>query len=73
MKAAHGDIKAIWNNFEKSFKDTYTNLAKKVNAQHSLETLKMEKGDIATYIATFLETLDAAGYQKQEQGAVIAF
>ena len=62
-----------WTTFQTTFQNTYTNLGEKVFADRSIQNLKMEKGDIDTYIATFMKLLGQAGYQPNDQEALTLF
>jgi hypothetical protein len=46
-------FKSHWRDFEKSFKDTFTDIGEHVKAENDLKSLKMTGGDINSYIATF--------------------
>ncbi len=65
--------KELWEDFVKSFKDTFTDIAKGVKAENELQTLCMKDGDINTYIATFKKLLKEAGYTENEQGTLKMF
>jgi len=62
-----------WQTFQTTFENTYTNLGEKVFAEHSIQNLQMDKGDIDMYIATFMKLLGQAGYQPSNQGALTLF
>jgi hypothetical protein len=63
-----------WRNFEKAFKDTFTDIAESVKAENNLRNLKMQRSNIDTYIATFMKLLKmAAGYQESEHGSLLMF
>jgi hypothetical protein len=62
-----------WTCFKTAFENTYTNLGEKVFADHSIQTLKMEKGDLDTYIATFSKLLEQAEHSNTDQGALNLF
>jgi hypothetical protein len=51
-----------WNKFKAAFELTYTDIGEVVNAEHEIEQLKMEKGDLNTYIVTFNKLAGLAGY-----------
>ncbi len=63
----------LWEDFAKSFQDTFTDIAAGVKAENELQTLRMKDGDINTYITTFKKLLKEAGYTKNEQGALKMF
>src|SRR6267154_5803354 len=63
----------LWDEFAKTFKDTYMDIAKGVKADRELQMLHMKDGDIDMYIATFKKLLKAAGYTENEQGALKMF
>ena len=63
----------LWEDFTKSFKDTFTDIATGVKVENELQTLHMKDGDINTYIATFKKLLKAASYTENEQGALKMF
>ena len=69
---SHED-KELWDEFAKAFSDTYMDIAEGIKAERELQMLHMKDGDIDTYIATFKELLKAAGYTKNEQGALKMF
>jgi hypothetical protein len=50
-----------WKDFEKAFKDTFTDIAESVKAENDLKSLKMTSSDIDSYIATFMKLLKMAG------------
>jgi hypothetical protein len=62
-----------WRDFEKAFKDTFTDIAESVKAENDLKTLKMTSGDIDSYIATFMKLLKMAGYTESEHGSLELF
>ncbi len=68
----HND-KELWDNFTKSFTDTYTDIAEGVKMDRELQTFHMKDGDIDTYITTFKKLLKAAGYTENKQGALKMF
>jgi len=55
-----------WNEFKAAFDLTYTNIGEVVNAEHEIEWLRMEKGDLDTYIATFNKLAGLAGYSPSD-------
>jgi hypothetical protein len=74
IAAGHGDDdEHHWARFKVTFKQTYTNLGEKLSADATLQNLKMEKGDINTYIASFNKLLTQAGYKDDELGALNMF
>jgi hypothetical protein len=62
-----------WRDFEKSFKDTFMDIAEHVKAKNNLKTLKLTEGDINSYIATFTKLMKMAGYRENEHGALNLF
>jgi hypothetical protein len=62
-----------WRDFEKAFKDTFTDIAESVKAENDLKSLKMTSGDIDSYIATFMKLLKMAGYTDSEHGSLELF
>jgi len=62
-----------WRDFEKAFKDTFTDIAKSVKAENDLNSLKMTSSNIDSYIATFLKLLKMAGYTDSEHGSLELF
>jgi len=62
-----------WRDFEKAFKDTFTDIAKSVKAENDLKSLKMTSGHIDSYIATFMKLLKMAGYTETEHGSLELF
>jgi hypothetical protein len=62
-----------WRDFEKSFKDTFTDIGEHVKAENDLKSLKMTGGDIDSYIATFTRLMKMAGYKENEHGALNLF
>jgi len=62
-----------WTRFKVAFEQTYTDLGEKLSADTTLQNLRMEKGDIDTYIATFNKLLAQAGYKDDELGALNMF
>ncbi len=69
---SHED-KELWDEFAKSFSDTYIDIAEGVKAERELQMLHMKDGNIDTYIATFKKLLKAAGYTENKQGALKMF
>jgi hypothetical protein len=62
-----------WKDFEKAFKDTFTDIAESVKAENDLKSLKMTSSDIDSYIATFAKLLKMAGYTETEHGSLELF
>jgi hypothetical protein len=56
------ESKQHWTDFKAAFDTTYADLSKKVKAKNTIHTLKMECGDLDTYIATFKKLLTLSGY-----------
>jgi hypothetical protein len=67
------EFESHWRDFEKSFKDTFMDIAKHVKAENDLKTLKMTGGDIDSYIATFTRLIKMAGYKENGHGALNLF
>jgi hypothetical protein len=59
--------------FKDAFDLTYTDIGEAVNAEHEIERLRMEKGDLDTYIATFNKLAGLAEYSPLDQGALALF
>jgi hypothetical protein len=66
-------FKSHWRDFEKAFKDTFTDIAESVKAENNLKSLKMTSSNIDSYIATFMKLLKMAGYMKSEHGSLELF
>jgi hypothetical protein len=62
-----------WKDFEKSFKDTFMDIAEHVKAKNNLKTLKMTGSDIDSYIATFTKLMKMAGYKENGHGTLSLF
>jgi hypothetical protein len=62
-----------WRDWEKAFKDTFTDIGKGIKAENDLKSLKMTSGDINSYIATFMKLLKMAGYKEAEHGSLELF
>jgi hypothetical protein len=62
-----------WRDFEKAFKDTFTDIAEGIKAENNLKSLKMTSGNIDSYIATFMKLLKMAGYTETEHGSLELF
>jgi hypothetical protein len=62
-----------WRDFEKAFKDTFTDIAESIKAENNLKSLKMTSGNIDSYIATFMKLLKMAGYTDTEHGSLELF
>jgi hypothetical protein len=62
-----------WKDFEKAFKDTFTDIAESVKAENNLKSLKMTSGDINSYIATFMKLLKMARYTESDHGSLELF
>jgi hypothetical protein len=67
------NFKSHWRDFEKAFKDTFTDIAKSIKAENNLKSLKMTSSDIDSYIATFMKLLKMARYQETEHGSLKLF
>ncbi len=67
------DDKELWDEFAKTFTDTYMDIAEGVKADRELQTLRMKDGDINMYITTFKKLLRTTGYHKNEQGTLKMF
>jgi hypothetical protein len=67
------NFESHWRDFEKAFKDTFTDIAEGVKAENNLKSLKMTSGDIDSYIATFIKLLKMAGYTESEHGSLELF
>jgi len=65
--------KELWEDFAKSFKDTFIDIAAGVKVENELQILYMKDGNINTYITTFKKLLKEAGYTENEQGALKMF
>jgi len=63
----------LWEDFTKSFSDTFMDIAAGVKVENELQTLCMKDGDIDMYIATFKKLLKEAGYTENKQGALKMF
>jgi len=63
----------LWEDFAKSFQDTFMDIAAGVKAENELQNLHMKDSDIDTYITTFKKLLKEAGYTKNEQGTLKMF
>jgi hypothetical protein len=55
-----------WNEFKVAFDLIYTDIGEAVNTEHEIERLRMEKGDLDTYIATFNKLTGLAGYSPSD-------
>jgi hypothetical protein len=64
------EFESHWKDFEKSFKDTFTDIAEHVKAENDLKMLKMTGGNINSYIATFTRLMKMAGYKESKHGAL---
>jgi hypothetical protein len=67
------NFKSHWRDFEKAFKDTFTDIAESIKVENDLKSLKMTSGNIDSYIATFMKLLKMAGYQETEHGSLELF
>ncbi|SRR6266851_8311539 len=63
----------LWEEFAKTFKDTFTDIAKGVKAENEIQMLCIKDGDIDIYITTFKKLLKAARYTKNEHSALKMF
>jgi hypothetical protein len=63
------DEEYYWNTFKTVFDLTYTDMGEAINVEHEIERLRMEKGDLDTYIATFNKFLGLVGYSPMDRGA----
>ena len=63
----------LWEDFTKSFQDTFMDIAIGVKVENELQTLCMKDGNIDTYITTFKKLLKEAAYTENEQGALKMF
>jgi hypothetical protein len=74
VAAGHGDNdEHHWTRFKVTFKQNYTDLGEKLSANATLQNLRMEKGDIDTYIALFNKLLTQARYKDDELGTLNMF
>jgi hypothetical protein len=74
IATGHGDNdEHYWARFKVAFKQTYTDLGEKLSADATLQNLRMEKGDIDTYITSFNKLLTQARYKDDELGALNMF
>ena len=74
IATGHGDDNEHhWIRFKATFEQTYTDLGEKLSADTMLQNLRMEKGDIDTYIATFNKLLGQAGYKDDEHSTLNMF
>jgi Retrotransposon gag protein len=74
IAAGHSDNdEHHWARFKVAFKQTYTDLGEKLSTDATLQNLRMEKGDIDTYITSFNKLLTQAGYKDDELGALNMF
>jgi hypothetical protein len=62
-----------WRDFEKAFKDTFTDIGEGFKAENDLKSLKMTSSNINSYIATFMKLLKMAGYEETEHGSLELF
>ena len=62
-----------WITFKMAYESTYTNLGEHINAEQEIERLRMEQGDLDTYIATFNKLMALAEYTNTEWGALNLF
>ena len=62
-----------WRDFEKAFKDAFTDIAESVKAENDLKNLRMQGSDIDTYIATFTKLLKMASYDETEHRSLSLF
>ena len=62
-----------WTTFKAAYEMMYTDLGEKVTAEHNIEKLRMEKGDLDTYITMFNKLMTLTSYQQGEHGALTMF
>jgi hypothetical protein len=67
------DEECQWNEFKATFNLTYTDIGEAVNTEHEIERLRMEKGDLDTYIASFNKLAGLARYSPLDRGALALF
>jgi hypothetical protein len=67
------EFESHWRDFEKAFKDTFTDIAESIKAENDLKSLKMTSSDIDSYIATFMKLLRMARYKENEHGSLELF
>jgi hypothetical protein len=67
------EFESHWKDFEKSFKDTFMDIAEHIKAKNDLKALKMTGGDIDLYITTFTRLMKMAGYKENKHGALNLF
>jgi hypothetical protein len=63
----------LWTDFNTAFIGTYTNTAKMQTAYQKLINLKMYKDNLDTYIATFEQLTEDAGFEHNAQAAINMF
>ena len=56
-----------------AYETIYTNLRECINAEQEIERLRMEQGNLNTYIISFNKLMTLAGYSNMEQEALTLF
>jgi len=67
------DSKHHWITFKTIYKSTYTDLREHINAKQEIERLRMEQGNLDTYIASFNKLVTLVGYTSTEWGTLTLF
>ena len=63
----------LWEEFAKTFKDTFMDIAKSVKVENKIQTLCIQDGNINIYITTFKKLLKATRYTENEHSALKMF
>ena len=69
----HEDDKRLWTEFERAFKNVWTDTSKKQNAYDQLMWLTMNGWDVDTYNATFDHLALAAKWDAGSEGTIAKF
>jgi hypothetical protein len=62
-----------WTIFKTAYNTTYADMREKIYAKNKLKTIKMEREDLNTYIATVNKLLTLVGYSNTEYRVLILF
>ena len=65
--------KALWNEFETAFKDTWRDGTKNTDAYDQLMKLKMKDLDVDTYIATFKRLVASTEWEPDVKATILRF
>jgi hypothetical protein len=73
LHLVHHNVLAVWNNFEKAFKDKFIDSISELWARNKLKKLKFKYPDINRHISTFKDLVIKANYNLRSQKVINLF